>query len=476
MIVLRRMLAVMLMGLVGLLFGACIIFMRAADVAFDPEFLKSKLDRIDAYDFTHDVLLPLAVEQMLEEQDQWLPENLRGTLFPADEAAQRTVLTLLREVFPPEYLRGEIEQLIDALLPYLGDRSDEFAIRFSLADRVEVALGHAPGERSPLESAFRELDMGRALIDGAFVNLEQALAAEGVTPARRDERVAELEAAVRDRDEAAEWFTERLFGAIDGLLPYLLGQSEQFDVRISFAERPALAELLAPLLNRPLDELLGEGFGFSDRDLNEALGEDPEALEGIDRRLQFLREDFVYTQDDLNQDLTEEGEREGATADGLRTAARLARGAVKWALAGVIAVLVLLIGVLGGRRWPTRVMWGAGALLVVSAGWFALFGPVYEWFLEPRARDLLLSESEGWSDALESMRVQLIAKLEIIVGDYFDGLASRTLLWLMISLLAFAAATAWGYYPRRGERAGGDDDAGDEPARPATAPASSPTR
>ena len=334
MIVVRRVLAVMLIGLVGLLFGACIIFTRSADAAFDPEFLKSELDRLDVYDFTHDVLLPLAVEQMLDEQDEWLPENLTGTLFPSDEAARQTILTLLREVFPPEYLRGEIEQLIDALLPYLGDRSDEFAIRFSLGDRVQVALGHAPNERSPLESAFRELGLGRALIDGAFIKIEQALDVEGVTPARRNELLAELETAVGDRNEAAEWFTEQLFGAMDALLPYLLGASERFDIRISFAERPALAELLAPMLKRPLDELLSEGFVINDRDLNEALGEDPAARDDIDRRLQFLRQDFLYTQDDLDQDLTEEGEREGATADALRTSARLARGAVKWTLAG----------------------------------------------------------------------------------------------------------------------------------------------
>ena len=145
----------------------------------------------------------------------------------------------------------------------------------------------------------------------------------------------------------------------------------------------------------------------------------------------------------------------------------------------MVAVLVLLIGVLGGRRWPTRVMWGAGALLVVSAGWFALFGPVYEWFLEPRARDVLVHESEGWSDALESMRLELIAKQEIIVGDYFRRLASRTLLWLVISLIAFGAAAAWWYYPRRraAEAAGGSaGKANDEPAERATPPARGPTR
>ena len=441
MIVLRRALAVLLTAALALVFGACLVATRTAD-ALDPAFLKEEVERVDAYDFLHEVLLPLTLEEALAEQSDWLPDNFAAVELPAEADAPRV---LLRDVFPPEYLREQAEQAIDALVPYLAGRSDAFELRFALADRVDAALAHAPGEPSPVERAFRDLDLGRVLLDGAFATFEeQALAAAAEAGVERSVAASELARFVPDRDAAAQWFTGELSRAMDALHPYLAGDADSFAVEVRFDDQPGLAAVLAEMLQRDPAVLAGEGFAYSDRDLNTALGGgDPAAREERDRRLDTLRRDFVYTHGDFAEDIT--GDGGSARLDGARRWTNRLRGALPWAGVAPAAALLLAIGALGGRRWPTRALWAAGALLAVSAGWYALFGPLYGQYAEPALHDRLVEATAGWSQRLDAVRPHVIEKTETVAGDFVGGMASRARLWLAASAAAFAAAALWAY-------------------------------
>ncbi len=452
MIVLRRVLAVALSAALALLFGACIALTRIADAALDPGFAKEELLRVDAYDFVHDVLLPLVIDELLDEQEEWLPPNFEGVELPSEAEAQRVLLRLLRDVFPPEYLREQTEQVLDEFVPYLTGRTDSFELRFSVGERLDAALDHAPGEMSPVERAFRELDLGAVLVNGAFETFEQQ-ARDLAAQAGADEQAVarELERLMPDREEAAAWFSDQLFASVDGLRPYLLGETQSFTAQVSFEDRLELAQVLARLLDRDPVVLEREGFVYTERDFNDALG--GEAALGateIDRQLDILRRDFVYTDVDFREDMASDGD--ASEVDDVRRVAGWLRGAVRWGGTAIAAVLVVKIGALGGRRWPTRVMWGAGALLVVSAAWFAVFGPFYSGYAEPRLRDELLEATAGWSEHLAAARIEFVDKTVTVAGDFVGGMESRARLWLIVSTLAVAGATVWAYRsPAEGE-------------------------
>ena len=453
MIVLRRVLAVALAAALVLLLGPCIVLICTADAALDPGFAKEELLRVGAYDFVHEVLLPLAIDELLDEQEEWLPSNFEGVELPSEAEAQRVLLRLLRDVFPPEYLREQPEHVLDEFFPYLAGRTDAFELRFALDERVNAALGHPPGEPSAVERAFGDLGLGRILIDGAIAQFEAEVrriaAASNV-----DERAALREARrlIPDRDEAAEWFTAGLFAAIDELRPYLTGETKAFRARIAFDQRFNLSPALARLLNRSPEELRGEGFVFTDRDLNEALADGMPAPSGdLERQLDILRRGFVYTHIDFLEDTAPE--RPGdADAEDLRRWAGRIRGSLRWGGIAIATALVVAIGALGGRRWPTRVLWGAGALLVASAAWFAVFGPFYGGYAEPRLRDELLEATADRSEHLAAARIELADKTVTMVGHFVGGMKSRARLWLIVSTLAAAGATAWVYLsPADGE-------------------------
>ena len=453
MIVLRRVLAVALAAALALLFGPCIVLTRTADAALDPGFAKEELRRVDAYDFVHEVLLPLAIDELLNEQEEWLPSNFEGVELPSEAEAQGVLLRLLRDVFPPEYLREQTEQVLDEFVPYLAGRTDAFELRFALDERVNAALGHPPGQPSAVERAFRDLRLGRVLIDGAIAQFE-AEVRRIAAASSLDERAALREAGrlIPDRDEAAEWFTASLFAAADELRPYLTGETEAFRARIAFDQRFNPSPVLARLLNRSPEELQGEGFVFTDRDLNEALADgSPAPSSDLERQLDVLRQGFVYTHIDFLEDTAPE--RPGdMDAEGLRRWAGRIRGSLRWGGIAIAAALVVAIGALGGRRWPTRVLWSAGALLVVSAAWFAVFGPLYGGYAKPRLRDELLEATADRSEHLAAARIELVDKTVTVVGDFVGGMESRARIWLIVSTLAAAGATVWAYLsPAEGE-------------------------
>ncbi|MDP6605606.1 MAG: hypothetical protein QF664_05040 [Dehalococcoidia bacterium] len=455
MIVARRAIAVVLVAFLVVAFGACITVDRIAGAALDRGYLKDELSGIELYAFVDQEVIPHAVEEWLEEQADWRPDNFGEADFPADATAQRVLADLVRQIFPPEYTRALAEHAIDEFIPYLAGDTDSFELRLNLGERVDVALGRDGGP-SPVEAAFRELDLGRVMIEGAYQSFEdQAVTAAQSAGIEAAAARAELRSRSPDLAVAAAWFTDQLFDSVDALLPYLLGEVSTFEVTIDFAEQPELAAILALLLQQTPEALASSGFVYSDVDLNRALRDQGAGAEDeLARGLEWLQRDFVYTSDDFLEDLAEDG-GSAADFDDVRGRAGLVRGALRWTSIIIVAGLVLSVGALGGRSWPSRLIWGAGALFAVSSFWFLVAGPVYDQFAEPEIHDGLVEATEDWSESFESVRLSYVERVETVVNDLAGGFASSALRVALASALAVAAGVAWPYFARREERRAG---------------------
>ncbi len=475
MIVMRRIFAVFMGLLLLVSFGTYLVADRVASAALDPQFLKDELVLVEAYDFVYDVALPLAIEELLSEQNDWLPENFGDVELPSEQDLVRVLDELLRDIFPPEFIRDRVEHVLDQFIPYLAGDTDSFEIRLSLGERVDYALS---GDPSPIQRAFDELNIGKMLIEGAIASYEQQLIAAGVDVG---EARAKLDALGIDSEAATDWLSENFFTVIDDVRPFLTGEAESFDARILFDEQPTLTDLLSTLLGKTPEELQAEGFTYSNFDLNEALagigddgvedggpsgsapagGLDPTSFEA---QLDFLRRDFVWTSDDFVALLTEDGTTTREDIDAVRSYVRRIGTIARWGSLAVVISLAVAIGFMGGRGWAGRLLWGAGSLLVVSALWFASTGPVYARFGEERLHDQLVEATEGWPDSIDAASVSFVEKVETITDSIADGLSTRALQALIASFVLTAAATGWTYWTRDGDaawmaEASGPDDA-----------------
>ena len=148
-------------------------------------------------------------------------------------------------------------------------------------------------------------------------------------------------------------------------------------------------------LDRVLD-WTRNGFTYTDADLREDLvAEDGDTsnLETLDQVLEWTRNGFTFTDADLRDTLGTEGEDamelileftcefnetppEGLTFDCLRGCLGLGRS-LWFLLLLVPGVLLVGIGFLGGRRWPSRVMWAAVPMVLGAAIAYAAFEPIY---------------------------------------------------------------------------------------------------
>ncbi|HJN91095.1 MAG TPA: hypothetical protein QGF05_00035, partial [Dehalococcoidia bacterium] len=343
MIVFRRVVAFGLGAFLLAFLVAAIAVEELHDRVLSPEQLKSELRDLEVYTFLSEDVYPSAVRNLLENPDDVLPESLEGLDVPRDRAAQEAVVRLMRTVAPPSYVEAQAEDLIDQFVPYLLNDSDTIAIRPRFDGRLRVATQPGPDGISELERAFRELDLGRLIVNELIDSKIEEL--EATDPA------AGLALQLSDRDDAAEWFTESVFASLESLVPFLLGEQDDFAIRISFEGRENLAPAFAELLDQNPESLARDGYALTEADFENRLGLSLDSVVDDPRNnLQALQAGWTLSLDDV-YGTDRDGLETRADADEVRKWLGRVTTSVRWGLFGVVALLTIVIGFLGGRRW-----------------------------------------------------------------------------------------------------------------------------
>ncbi len=453
MIVFRRVVAFGLGAFLLAFLVAAIAVEELHDRVLSPEQLKSELRDLEVYTFLSEDVYPSAVRNLLENPDDVLPESLEGLDVPRDRAAQEAVVRLMRTVAPPSYVEAQAEDLIDQFVPYLLNDSDTIAIRPRFDGRLRVATQPGPDGISELERAFRELDLGRLIVNELIDSKIEEL--EATDPA------AGLALQLSDRDDAAEWFTESVFASLESLVPFLLGEQDDFAIRISFEGRENLAPAFAELLDQNPESLARDGYALTEADFENRLGLSLDSVVDDPRNnLQALQAGWTLSLDDV-YGTDRDGLETRADADEVRKWLGRVTTSVRWGLFGVVALLTIVIGFLGGRRWSTRMLWGAGALSISSALVAIVAGPLYDGVAASEIKDAIRDDSDDWPATLVENRDRIIDDFEAILDSATSGFAGEALVLLLAAGALVAVSGALAYReseaasPRRGGRSTG---------------------
>jgi hypothetical protein len=144
-----------------------------------------------------------------------------------------------------------------------------------------------------------------------------------------------------------------------------------------------------------------------------------------------------------------------------------------WGAGFATALLILIVAVLGGRSWPSRLRWGSAALLAASLVSLILVTPIYaaagssrvdEWLDEQRA--------DADSPMPDAVRERLVDTGREAIREFVGGMQWRALLWFVIAVLGIALSVALGrpgFIDRLVGRTGGDGE-----GAPASAAADAP--
>ena len=367
-----------------------------ADVAL--EEMKTLLKKGNFFELLFDEVVDLMLEGNLSQFTQ-LPFGVNIT--------QEEISAALRELVPPSWLEEQALGVIDEAGPYLVGRTDSLQVVIPLGDRREIALAIiedlAESKLTALVEVLPECDTGQLPFSGGFPSLNE--------------------------------------------LPQCMPSGIQ-------------VESLIDLLNIDITGGVGEMIGsqipddvvYTEADLRQALtGDDGSSnLDVLDNLREVISQGWTYTDVDLREDLADDGDgaagaNDGTALDALddyRSQLNRARN-LRFLVYILTAVLLALIGVLGGRNWQSKVAWASATLGISAVIVFAASGPVYNSIGQNQIDELRVDIVED----IDSSTTLLAAEkgmdvVQTVADDFLAGIGRSSLMLFVVAGMVFVAALA----------------------------------
>ena len=322
--------------------------------------VKDILAESPAYDLLYDEVIAPEIAEQLGDTIEGLPF---GVAVPSNE-----VVAAMRDAAPSPWVRAQAERLIDEAGLYVTGQADAFEFEVSLVENKRLAHGiltdlvetkvQAHIDRLPI---CRTVEEARSALGGGVLRLPTCVPPD-LSPGRLlDSLGIDLDAEV----------TRLALDPVPNAVSFSQAQL-----------RDALAEAGAPGNVERLDDvrsLLRDGWTYTEDDLREDLTArgNESVYDALQDARSLLADGWTYTSADFTEDVIEsDGADAMAEIDRGRSAISSAR-TLRWLLFLPAVLLLAGVGLLGGRDWPGRVVWGAASLIVCAAAVAVLSGLVY---------------------------------------------------------------------------------------------------
>ncbi|MBI4220536.1 MAG: hypothetical protein HY682_10355, partial [Chloroflexi bacterium] len=333
----------------------------------------------------------------------------------------------LEKAAPREWVDQQLSGIIDVLAAYIAGSSDRLSFAVPLADRREATIAALAGlAETKLRQVTSSLPVCRTAGDAATAASQLAgLRLPSCTPPGVDTKAI-----------------------IDALIPRLKGDLDRivggnFPQTISF-DRALLEAQLGKDAFASIDqarELIGGGLTWSDQDIVRSIaGNDGRSLDSEDLRKVF-NHDFAFTEADLLNNLSDGDLQQFQSGRStIRTVLSLG-----WLTLLLPILLAAIIGVLGGRRWPSRLAWGAGSLFVTGViVWVAL--SIAYGRIQPQVHQAIVDSFVDEPNAdVRRLALTAVEKVEVIVDDIAAGATGYPRTWAIIGIIGVAGSVGWMY-------------------------------
>ncbi len=204
------------------------------------EEAKSLMRKADAYDLLFEQVVDPAVEDSVSVE---LPLGL--------EIPSQRLVEAVRAIVPPNWVRDQVEAVLDELSPYMTRDSETFEIVIPAGERAEAAL-------EEVKVLLREIDAYELLYDEVVVTPfteqfgDQATLPFGVV-------VVDTEVLSALRAVAPpSWVQEQAENIIDDAAVYMTGKSDTFATSISLVDNKSAArEQIVGLVQDKIESTIG---------------------------------------------------------------------------------------------------------------------------------------------------------------------------------------------------------------------------
>lgn len=445
MIYFRRTVAVFLAFIAVVMLTPLLVVSRVNDTAGKPDFYISQLRQADAYNFVYSDILPAALQ------------NTRLAVGSGESTIDLSwtkpdIISITKQTLPPDYLQAQTEQIIRAIVPYFIGDTQSFSVTIPLKERVQAGA-------QALKSTWHRPDFQNRIYDQliSYVVSRLSSSIQGL-PVTVDQSTLQT---IARQVFPPDWVVMQLDNAVDQVVPYFTGDRDHFTIQMNIADRlstvgTVLANTLGlqgparDLVTQALSQQLQQaaqfptGVTLTDANLSSLLGG---SYSSVQTARQTIAGGFSLTDAKLREWTSSGGK--ASSLDQVRSNLATARHLIPvgWI---VLAAFLIFIGLLGGRRWSSKLIWAAAALGVAALAAIIVFGPVYSATLEPRLNQALAQAGSqpGTLEALISARAVTLAQNAI--GVFLGGLRTETIILLLVAVALIVVGSIWHMRGRTG--------------------------
>jgi hypothetical protein len=326
--------------------------------------------------------------------------------------SQEEIVAAVKQVMPQTWIYDRLEEVIEAIADYVKGETDRMDIAIDLGDRKAAAMDILAAQAD---------DRLRAIFDSLpECSLSEFSAIIATLP-------PDTLPDCRPEGQSYDYFKAALGIDVSGAVNELIGNQIP-DFWVYTDEQ--LRESIGPDNSVFIDDARGwviSGWTFSDADLRSRLDADDE--QSLDDARTWIRDGYSFTQVDLRDWLADEAEMNLQDFDDARNWVHTVRTWL-WALWLIPVLLLVSIGLLGGRNWRSRLAWPLVVLLVTCLGVYVALSVTQAQVVDPRAADFIDDPTQF--QGVEQVTLEMGNELAYSTISSFISGIERTALFLMI--------------------------------------------
>lgn len=477
---LRWLLTIPLILFFVIVFIVVLLITQINSTLANPGFYNAQLQKADIYNFVYDEAVPAALDEIetSEESDVDI------------QAIKNDVVSVARKILPPEWLQAQVETATNTIIPYFTGSTDSFTYTVILKDRVEIAA-------EVIKSDIIGGDAFNSLYDdGISYAANRVVENIGALPYSLAFSKEEIEDALKIA-MPQDWAASQANAAVDSLTAYMIGDADHFTITFALKERVAetirvlaevadqkieakfnslpscsMAQFDQAVLNLPPGSLpncrpatityqefkdrlhidtnvansvermvadqIPDQWSYTDADLVAELGsEDEQTLDDVRG---WIKNGYTLTEADIRDEISD-SDLSLDSFDRARHRINSARTWL-WTLWLIPFAVLVLIGLLGGRRWTSRLVLALAVLFFTSLVIYICTSVVYSHVAVPRIEAGLLDieQYEGVGAVMAEKGNEVIGTF---IGAFTSGIKNMALYFTIGSGVALLGLFIW---------------------------------
>jgi len=371
----------------------------------------------ETYDYLLDEMIVPVVEANLESVVN-LPFEVG--------LSQEEIASAIKAALPQSWVQAWLSEVVDGVAAYVKGEADSIGVAVDLADRKAIAL-------SDLTVSADER------LHDLFLSLPECSMKQFM------EIIATLPSNTlpdcRPSGGSYQQFKDALNINVASSIDQMIG--DPLPTQWVYTEsdlRQSLGEGNEGFLD-DLCDWVSNGWTFTDADLLDELDSDGE--ETLEDVRGWIKSGYTVTEADVREAVADIADTEEALNSFDDARHWIATGRTwLWTLWLIPFVILLFIGLLGGRNWRSRLLWALAVLLVSSLAVYIATAVIYSRVVQPRVEDVIdVSEYEGVDAVLAEKGNEVI---ENVASVFASGIKGKTL-WMMVgSGVVLLAVIGWG--------------------------------